>query len=78
VGGNSGRDERKGGEDDGREGRAGQVTARETERVLQIFTRRSLLCCLKRMDAPCYPDIIRFVYEEFQVDAVKTVEKRVM
>jgi hypothetical protein len=28
------------------------------------------------MNSPCYPDVNRFVYEEFKVDAVKKVEKR--
>jgi hypothetical protein len=54
----------------------GRPETRGNKKVRQIFTGGSLLHCLRGMDAPCYPDVIRFVYEEFKVDEVKKVEKR--
>lgn len=46
-----GKDGRKG-EEDGREGRSRQATDTGNKEVGQIFTRGSLLHCLRGMDTP--------------------------
>jgi hypothetical protein len=40
------------------------------------FHRGEFALSPQGMDAPCYPDVMTFVYEEFQIDEVKKVEKR--
>jgi hypothetical protein len=73
VGGDSGRDGREGGEEAEREGRARQARDTEKQKMFVRFYRGKFARLPEGMKAPCCPDVIRYIYEEFKVYEVRKV-----
>jgi hypothetical protein len=71
-----GRDGNKGGGEDGSEGRAWQARDTGKQRSSSDFYRTKFTLMPQWMDASCYPDLNKLVYEEFKVNEVKKVERR--